>query len=312
MLLEVFDAPPADFAPSSNWPPRFHAMTSPNPFWLLTGLLLAPAIRAGDTPRRVVPSTEGTTAIEFDAPENIPDGAYTALAAERVVWLGEMHGSNEAPRLFLGLIRLVARHEAPPVVGLELTHRDQAAIDEFLRTGEAEILATRTFFKSPLKDGRTSRAMARLLRALRTEKIAGVVCFDTSTAESSQARDTEMAERLAQAATQHPRSKLVVLTGSVHSRVTVGMDWDPIFRPAAAELARSIPAIASFNLRYGGGTIWAIMDESNQGREHRLGGWPQEGAHAYSISLGATPVDGHRGIIYSKTLTASSPWQQGD
>ena len=56
--------------------------------------------------------------LTFDQAEEIPSAAHDFVANARVVWLGEMHGTNEAPDLFLGLVRLVAKHDAAPVVAL--------------------------------------------------------------------------------------------------------------------------------------------------------------------------------------------------
>jgi hypothetical protein len=247
--------------------------------------------------------------IEFSEAEQIPDPAYALVAKSRVIWLGEMHGTQEAPRLLLGLIRLVARHDRPPVVGLELPDTSQPAIDEFLRTGNTEALATRSIFQWPIKDGRSSRAMFELLAALSTEKVAAVVCFDTSKAKNAQERDTEMAANLEAAAKRFPTAKLVVLSGGIHSRFTVGTSWDATYRPAACELAKTLPAILPLELRYERGTMWAILGKDHVGGVHTLLGWPKPGTAPFSISVGATPVEGHLGELFSRTLTASPPWE---
>jgi len=98
-----------------------------------------------------------------------------------------------------------------------------------------------------------------------------------------------------------------VLSGGVHSRVTAGAPGDPSYRPAGLELSRSVPAIATFALHYERGTIWAIMADDDLGRVHEIGGWPNEGGSNYWILLSEKPTEGHRGIIFSKTLTASFP-----
>jgi len=177
-------------------------MPSRRLFSICLGLcLLWRGAAATDAPPTTITPSLDATRIGFEIPEAIPDKAYALIAAERVIWLGEMHGSDEAPRLFLGLVRLVARSDQPPVVGLEFPDTDQPAIDEFMRTGDPRDVANKTFFRWPGKDGCSSTAMFALLQALRGEKIAALVCFDTSTATTAQQRDTAMAGHLATAAT---------------------------------------------------------------------------------------------------------------
>lgn len=280
--------------------------------FFLSGLALTslPLLQAQDRPqiRAVEEASVRPTEIPFDKAEEIPDAAYGLIANARVVWLGEMHGTNEAPLLFLGLVRLVARHETPPVVALEIPFRDQAAIDDYMKTGDETILKSRTFFSWKAKDGRSSYAMAKLLLALRTERIERIVCFDPAPAiESGQDRDEKMATRLAQCAGQYPKAKIVVLSGGVHSSVTKGPSWDPSYRPAAFELSKTIGPVATFNLRYEHGTIWAIIG-SDSGGVHEVRGLRWSGSPQHYISLGSTPTGGHKGIIFSRTLTASPPW----
>jgi hypothetical protein len=253
-----------------------------------------------------VPATE----IPFENAEEFPDAAYGLIAEARVLWLGEMHGTKEAPMLFLGLVRLIARHDQPPVVALEIPFGDQAAINDFMKTGDESILKSRTFFKWKLefRDGRTSQAMAKLLQTLRTEKIVKIVCFDPEPAvKSAQERDEQMAVRLAKCAEENPHAKLVVLSGGVHSSVTEGTPSDQAYRPAGFELSKLLGPVATFELRYERGTIWAIMD-SDVGSEHEISGWKWSGTTPYYVSLAATPARGHRGIIFSRKLTASPPW----
>jgi hypothetical protein len=70
--------------------------------------------------------------IAFDKAEEFPASAYGLIAEKRVVWFGEMHGTCEAPQLFLGLVRLVAtRQPAPPVVALAIPALEQRAIDRY-------------------------------------------------------------------------------------------------------------------------------------------------------------------------------------
>jgi erythromycin esterase-like protein len=245
--------------------------------------------------------------IPFDKAEEFPASAYDLIAEKRVVWFGEMHGTREAPQLFLGLVRLVSsQHPAPPVVALEIPTTEQRAIDRYLAGGDESVLRASAFFKSELKDGRSSVAMVRLLSQLRTEKKAAVCCFDSAEATTPQERDAAMTKYLRACAKKFPTSKLVVLSGGVHARMVVGTSWNPAYRPAAFELNQQLGSVVSFTLVYEGGTIWAHTE--NGFGEHKVKGDRWSGNAPNYIKLYPKPTRGHDGAIFTRTLTGSPPW----
>ena len=245
--------------------------------------------------------------IPFDEPDEFPAQAYEFLAEKRVIWFGEMHGTREAPELFLGLVRLVSRQDrTPPVVALEIPTTEQAAIDRYLASGDEAILRSTGLFKSQIKDGRSSVAMQRLLSRLRSEKKAAVTCFDSATAQSPQERDTAMAQNLTRCARKYPDAKLIVLSGNIHARMVEGASWDPAYRPAAFELAKQVGPVVSFVLAYESGTIWALTDEGFG--EQKVKGRPWRGTSQHAITLYPQRRDGHDGAILARTLTGSPPW----
>jgi erythromycin esterase-like protein len=246
--------------------------------------------------------------IPFEKVDEFPADAYALIAEKRVVWFGELHGTCEAPQLFLGLVKLVSRHHtAPPVVALETPSTDQGAIDRFLASGDDSILRSSDFFRSELKDGRSSEALVKLLSQLRAEKKAAVCCFDSSGATTPQERDTAMAQSLQLCAKKFPNSKLVVLSGKVHARVVEGTSWDPTYRPAAFELGKKLDSVVSFTLAYEAGTIWAHTE--NGFGEHKVKGDRWSGTTPHYITLYPKPARGHNGAIFTRTLTGSPPWK---
>ena len=245
--------------------------------------------------------------IPFEKPTEFPATAYGLIAEKRVVWFGEMHGTLEAPQLFLGLVRLVSSHDkAPPVVALEIATTEQPAIDRYLASGDEAVLRSSAFFKSEFKDGRSSVALVWLLSQLRTEKKAAVFCFDSDTAQTPQERDTAMAENLQVCARKFPDAKLVVLSGNIHARVVAGTSWDPKYRPAAFQLQKQLGSLVSFILVYESGTMWA-RTESGFG-EQKVKGEHWNGTAPHYITLYAEPTRGHDGAIFTRTLTGSPPW----
>ena len=245
--------------------------------------------------------------IPFKKPDEFPASAYGLIAEKRVIWLGEMHGTREAPELFLGLVRLVSSHHtAPPVVALEIPTTDQRAIDRYLANGNEAFLRSSAFFKSEIKDGRSSVALVRLLSQLRTEKTAAVFCFDAAEATSPQERDTAMARNLRKSAKKFPKSKLLVLSGNVHASVVEGTSWDPAYRPAAFELSKEPGSVVSFTLAYETGTMWARTG-SGFG-EQRVKGARRKGSAPHYITLYPQRTRGYDGAIFTRKLTGSPPW----
>lgn len=245
--------------------------------------------------------------IAFEKAEEFPASAYSLIAAKRVVWFGEMHGTCEAPELLLGLVRLVSSHTAaPPVVALEIPTTEQHAIDRYLASGDESVLRSSAFFNSKVKDGRSSAAMVRLLSRLRTEKKASVFCFDSALPLTPQERDTAMARNLLWCAKKFPDAKLVILSGNVHARVAVGTSWDPTYRPAAYELNKQLGSVVSFNLVYESGEIWALT--SSGFGKHKVNGHRWSGTASHYITLYSQRTRGHDGAIFTRTLTASPAW----
>lgn len=249
----------------------------------------------------------GGEPVPFEDPLEFPDAAFELVKKAKVVWLGEMHGTNEAPLLFRGLVRLVARRDGPPVVALEIPKASQPALEDYLKNGDPSALRDRSFFGDDWKDGRSSEAMFKLVEALRRERIAKVVCFDPAPVADAQTRDEGMAAILEAAARDYPGAKLVVLSGNVHSRVTEGTPWDPKYRPAAFVLSKSLPTVVSLDPEYEGGAIWACMSGGKCG-VNSVTGAKWSGSTRHYISVGDVATDGHQGIVFSRTVSPSPPW----
>ena len=181
--------------------------------------------------------------------------------AIRFVMVGETHGTREAPELFADLVCEAARSR-PVIVALEQDTSEQPAIDAFLRSsGDA---ASRSEFlkapmwNSPLRDGRSSQAMLRLLDQLRIWKqerrIAGVVAFRAVPsfvpgADLNDLINRGMADVLGQAATD-PKALLVAYGGSTHMSLA---DVSEGIHSAAGRLTR---AQARTVLIDGAGSAW--------------------------------------------------------
>jgi erythromycin esterase-like protein len=246
--------------------------------------------------------------IPFERTDTFPARAYELIADKRIVWFGEIHGTREAPELVLGLVKLISKHSvSPPVVALEITSLDQAAIDRYMASGDDSHLRTTYFFGTKRKDGRSSQALVRLLSDLRKEKVGAVVCFDAAAFETAHERDTAMAENLRTIAERFASAKIIVLSGSFHSNVSERSDdSDPNYRSAAYQLTQKIISLVSFELTFEGGTAWVLTDQGFG--EVKVQGLRWNGTAPHYISLHLKPVRGHHGVIFTRSLTGSPPW----
>ncbi len=143
----------------------------------------------------------------------------------RFIVLGEMHGTNEMPQMFLNAVCNTA-DKRPVVIALELPETSQSTIDSFLASdggakAKREFLATE-FWTTAFKDGRSSEAMFRLIEDLRryrqVGKIGAVVAFQPSNyAElgSAEAYEKRMAAIIAEKTPLD--SMAMVFVGNVHA-----------------------------------------------------------------------------------------------
>jgi hypothetical protein len=194
---------------------------------------------------------------------------------KKVIFVGEMHGTKATPALFAQIAAAVASPERPTLVALEIPQSSQAAIDAFLKSGDEAVLKADPFFTRADQDGRSSRAMVRLLKTLAKLPRTTVVAMDPMGASQTMtgaARDRAMAEFLnsKRAGFDHT----LVLSGNVHSSFAVGTPLDPEYRPMALvfkELAKDLAPGDVFNVlvRYGKVDTWSCDSaEASSCRAH--------------------------------------------
>jgi hypothetical protein len=238
----------------------------------------------------------------------------SALSAFKVITIGEMHGSREAPQ-FVGQLFKSFEHIGKSVVlGVEVPIGDQATIDRFVRTKDRNVLKHSSFFTRNLRDGRSSKAMVQLLESL--PKKAKVICFDSPNAGSGQQRDKEMAENLLRAA-KEGTATLLVLAGNIHSAIEIGSPFDPTYKPMGYflhSLAGSnfkLSEISALKLRYSGGSIWACMGASESDcKVHQLN--PLTSVYGTAVThksyfLPEPLAEGYNGTLFIRELNASQP-----
>jgi len=252
----------------------------------------------------------------------LPRGAGELIEPGSFVLVGEVHGTVEAPA-FVGTLACAAAVRAGPrglLVGIEMSHSDQPALDAFIALESAaearrELLRA-THFTDAFRDGRDSRAVVALLEELRRWHRAGLkittIAFDVSTEDGAAgaARETAMAERIAAAAERYPGATVLVYTGNLHSRTAQGVPWDPELLPMGTRLRRRFPHLRSVDFASAGGSAWVcIMAPGGGGTE--CGEHAQNGVDRGDlpfVELWSEPDEnGHDGIYYLGPVSASPP-----
>lgn len=238
--------------------------------------------------------------------------------SERVILVGEAHGSDQAPafiaRLVCGLLAL----DRPVVLALERDEAEQAAMDRFMASaGTPEdmraLLALREW-NMPMQDGRSSQAMLRLIDQMRRWRQTGqpielvmmrkLQRFDVPAGAASapaidpkalQARlDLDMADSVSTALARHPRHMAVVYAGSFHTAVASKMHQDIIGAPSVGDVLASRLPVHVIGLVSDAGTAWGCSERDRCGPQAlRAGSWDLPDARADSrVQLGAVTASG--------------------
>jgi hypothetical protein len=191
-------------------------------------------------------------------------GASEALASgKRFILFGEMHGTAETPALFADFV-CAAAQAGPVVVGLEIDHAEQTAIDSFLASdGRAAALARlrATDHFTYGRDGRASLAMLAMIERLGALKAAGLLirveAFAPPMALSGSQTPYEkaMAERWRSSLAAAPGARFIGLVGNVHAMRSAVFG----FEPAAMHMPRE--DLLTLNYAPVGGSAWACRED---------------------------------------------------
>lgn len=192
-----------------------------------------------------------------------------AAGANRVVLLGELHGTEETPRLAGEYVASSAR-TGPVILALEIDRRQQPLISRYLASdgsaGARVALLSGEHWQDPMHDGRDSIAMFDLIERMRSLRADGtpvaVLAFDPAGGDMD-ARNRGMARILRKAASLAPDARLVVLTGNVHAMTQPGglfLDGRRIV-PATAGRALADLGPVSVDIRGAAGEAWACTPD---------------------------------------------------
>lgn len=234
---------------------------------LLTALLSASAFAAAP-PAEAVPALASTSE-DVRALAEAAELIRTQAGKHRLILLGEMHGTREAPKLLAALATVYAQ-QGPVAVGLELGESLQPSIDAFMASdgGErarAKLLAD-PYWQVPRarNDGRRNLEVVSLFGYLRTLKAQGrkvsVFAFDPRPVgkADAQAGDRAMAQRIQAALSKFPAGRMLTLSGNVHAMSRRPALAPHIQEPMGSFLRDQEPFTVDIAAR--GGEFWACSD----------------------------------------------------
>lgn len=205
-------------------------------------------------------------------------GAAPLLKPATMLLIGEMHGSREIPRAVEALACMARERRVPVTVALEISDGPD-------------------FWTRSYQDGRSSAAMAALVKSG-----FPVVGFDRQPVDQK-LRDAQMADKLLELRKARPRDLILVLSGNLHNRISIGVPWDAQYRPMAWHLLQHGVRLTSLEATYAGGETW-MCDEKGACGPHRLKG--DDRGEAPAVRLKPAPDTVH-GTLYVGALSASPP-----
>lgn len=198
----------------------------------------------------------------------LPAGAVpNAVMSAKVLVLGELHGTEQAPAFAAALLCTLVAEFNPWILAIELQADEQAPLEAYLRTGDelalAEHLRSSFVWSTDVHDGKRSAAMLGLIKQARALVAQGkpvrILAFDVPSQSGGPAMDRHeaMANALQRALQAHPDHQLLVLTGTSHAAKTAAASFNPSSPSAIARLAH--PQTVSLRMASEGGTAWVCM-----------------------------------------------------
>lgn len=265
------------------------------------------------------------------------EGLKTLLAPDSLLILGEIHGTDESPAFAAEVACHAVAAGRSLVLALELPAEEAERLEPFLASAGSEsdraAMLAGGRWRAAYQDGRSSQAMVDLLERVRSLRAGGgaveVILFDRQPGEAAAGqaggadesfdRDREMAKALAEGLIASEAEMALVLTGNVHSRVTVGVPWDAQLEPMAYHLLQDGQGLApgdrarklvSLDVASRGGEAWMCRGASPAScGVRRFGGRSNQAS--WAIERHEAVDGGHHGRYHVGVSSASPPAVRG-
>jgi hypothetical protein len=230
------------------------------------------------------------------APCEPVNGLMPLLKPGSVLFIGEIHGTNESPAFVGRAACLASGGNHSVTVALEIPKSESARFERYLhstgRQADRDALLAGPFWTDSFQDGRRSKAMLALIDDLRMLKTVRVVLIDEPDATSAKRdRDAVMADNLQTAVELAPDDIFIVLTGNQHSRLA-GTSMAQLF-------VRGMPRVnvSSLDVAFTNGSAWTCVsgDAADCGPHSLRGSGDGRGGRV------------EHGVYDVGTITASEP-----
>lgn len=245
-----------------------------------------------------------------------PDAQKAATQADRsakeIVLIGEIHGTQEMPRLFGNLVTVAVREKNQRIgVGFENPIQLQPLIDDAVINNTKIDSFRQQLIANPiwqqLNYGTSSEAMLDLicdmLRLAQSQKLS-LFFFDTHFNNPKNDRDEKMAQFIGQRARARNYDVTYILTGDVHANKAPQDPWGMKIIPMGHWLVEQGFAVHSYDMRYGDGESWDCI--LPPGTTNISTSTPECGVHPMKAdSLAIDP--GYDGLLFLGPIHASPP-----
>jgi erythromycin esterase-like protein len=186
------------------------------------------------------------------------------MLEKKIIILGELHGTKEAPEFASNLVCNLVRVKGKVALAIEMPASFQRHLDAALNQKTAEMaeqkFAQIPFWQSQFQDGKRSVAYMELLMSIwrmrENQPDTRIVAIDMDEVEgnSGALREQFMATRLRSFLTERPNYTLVALVGNLHGRRQRGTPWNAEFKPMATFLEAN--QYLSLDMAYDAGSAW--------------------------------------------------------
>lgn len=268
--------------------------------WLSTGVPNTRWFRFS----RVMGWKHGFSQSEAHRPDVQKPATRADQTAQEIILIGEVHGTEETPRLFSNLVTVAAREKNQRIgVGLELPTLLQRVIDDAVKNNtrvdsfRAQLPANPAW--QQISGGRNSRAtldlICDMLKLAESQKVS-LFFFDTQIND----RDETMAQFIGQRVQEQRYDVTLILTGNVHANTASWHPKQPKIVPMGHRLEEQGFAVHSYYVRYSAGEAWICT--------------PQCGVRHLNDSSMPTDSDaihqeGYDGTLFIGPVHASPPAQ---
>ena len=214
----------------------------------------------------------------------------------RVILVGEMHGTEQAPAFVGDLVCSLLKAGRPVILALERFDNEQQALSQYIDSegipADRDALIGQGMWSWPMQDGRSSVAVLALIEKIRQLRHAGqpvgLLAMQHSVklplqqlgpqakgladGLSSRMNDRFMADALAGAASAYGNYTIVALAGNLHTS-TKPSSWSaPGYQPMAQVLGELLPTFVIGLNASEGGSSWFCTGPNDCGAHKVLPG----------------------------------------